>query len=183
MNPARVNRGPPSRPRRRRRTRPTPSRRSSTASGKEPERKPPRSSRWAERGGSRAAGVRLGLGGCRLAALAAGGLLLGGCPALLGARAGSRLLPALGRGVRGVGDPGRPLLRHALVLQGLILLLVFHAGSRVRHAAPPALSALRGDRGQEFLPLHARPAGNLLFPGQPVQVFGAEMLLVGRRRR
>src|SRR6185312_15127063 len=68
----------------------------------------------------------------RLAALAARGLLLCRRPALLRRAAGAGALAApLGRAGR-VGDTGRPLLRHALVLQGLVLLLVLH-----RHRWPP----------------------------------------------
>src|SRR4051794_19831812 len=69
--------------------------------------------------GSARALVRSGL-----AALASRGLLLRRRPALLGVSAGPGALAAtLGRSGR-VRDPGRALLRHALVLQGLILLLV-----------------------------------------------------------
>ena len=50
-------------------------------------------------------------------------LLLRRGTALLGATAGARLAAAA-RGARRVGDPRRPLLRHSLVLQRLVLLLV-----------------------------------------------------------
>src|SRR5829696_5812179 len=60
--------------------------------------------------------------GRSLAALAAGLLLLrrGAAPA---------------RRPRRVGDLGRPLLGHALVLEGLVLLLVLDACSLARHRA------------------------------------------------
>src|SRR5205814_4040333 len=75
----------------------------------------------------------------RLAALAAGGLLLRRRPALRrtaprGARV--RLLAALARRARRVRDLRRALLRHALVLQGLVLLLVLDAWSLARHGNP-----------------------------------------------
>src|SRR5438067_11321875 len=77
---------------------------------------------------------------CGLAALAAGCLLLGGRAALLRVRARgrvrSRLLAAATRGARRVGDPRRPLLRHSLFLQLLVLLLVLAAGALVRHESP-----------------------------------------------
>src|SRR5215216_1804131 len=62
--------------------------------------------------------------GRRLAALAAGRLLLRRRPALLGVPAlAGRPATVLG-GVRGVRDPGGTFLAHALVFQGLVLLLV-----------------------------------------------------------
>src|SRR5437763_10754947 len=76
----------------------------------------------------------------RLAALAAGGLLLGGRPALRRAAARvrrMRFLPAAARGARRVRDSRGPLLRHTLVLQRLVLLLVLDVGSFVRHRVPP----------------------------------------------
>src|SRR5687768_7645017 len=61
-----------------------------------------------------------------LAALAPGLLLLRGGAALAAVAAlAAALAAALGR-ARGVGDLRRPLLRHALVLEGLVLLLVLH---------------------------------------------------------
>ena len=48
-------------------------------------------------------------------------------------RSGARLLPAVLGRVRGVGDLGRPLLRHALVLERLVLLLVLHVGRLAGH--------------------------------------------------
>src|SRR5439155_10647287 len=82
------------------------------------------------RAGSPALG---GLPGGRFAALAAGGLLLGGGAALLRAPAGARRPAASAGRARRVGDAGRPLLGHPLVLQRLVLPLVLDARSRVRH--------------------------------------------------
>src|SRR5207244_8668313 len=66
--------------------------------------------------------------------------LLGGRPALRGAaarRGRAGLLPAAAGGAGGVRDLGRALLRHALVLQRLVLLLVLDAGTlAARHAKP-----------------------------------------------
>src|SRR5581483_4262141 len=70
----------------------------------------------------------LRLGRC-LPALAAGSLLLGGGTALLRAAARSGLLAALLRRAGGVGDPGGPALRHPLLLERLVLLLVLHSGT------------------------------------------------------
>src|SRR5687767_7076159 len=81
--------------------------------------------------------VRLRPFPCRRAStLAARSLLLGRRPALLGAAARARLLAAVARRLRRVGDARSALLRHALVLQGLVLLLVLDARSFVRHVSP-----------------------------------------------
>src|SRR5205814_9326627 len=69
----------------------------------------------------------LSLTGCRLASLAAGCLLLRRRPALRARaprRARPRALAAAARRARRVRDPGCALLRHALVLEGFVLLLV-----------------------------------------------------------
>src|SRR5204862_1310255 len=76
--------------------------------------------------------------GRRAAALAARGLLLRRRTALLRAAARARLLAAASRSARRVGDPRRPLLGHALVLERLVLLLVLNAWSLVRHRRPPS---------------------------------------------
>src|SRR4051812_39455978 len=55
------------------------------------------------------------------AALPAGLLLLRRRPALAGVAAGARLLAAVARRVRRVGDAGGALLGHALVLERLVL--------------------------------------------------------------
>src|SRR5947207_15626798 len=69
-----------------------------------------------------------------LAALPARGLLLGGGSALARARRRAlRLLAATAGRARGVGDLGRPLLGHALVLQRLVLLLVLDVCLLARH--------------------------------------------------
>src|SRR3712207_1493689 len=73
------------------------------------------------------------LASARLAALAAGFLLLGGGAALLGVAARAALLAAVLRRVGRVGDLGGPLLRHALVLEGLVLLLVLDVRTLARH--------------------------------------------------
>ena len=68
--------------------------------------------------------------------LAAGGLLLGGRAALARVsppNARSGLLASAAGGSRRVRDLRRSLLRHPLFLQGLVLLLVLHAGPLVRH--------------------------------------------------
>src|SRR6185312_11775702 len=63
--------------------------------------------------------------GCScLAALAPGGLFLCSRAALGCVSAGARLLPPVLGCVRGVRDLGCTLLRHSLVLQSLVLLLV-----------------------------------------------------------
>src|SRR5438876_276278 len=76
----------------------------------------------------------------RLATLPAGSLLLGR-GAALGARAPRRarvrLLAASARGAWRVGNPGRPLLRHAFVLQRFVLLLVLDACPLSRHMSTP----------------------------------------------
>src|SRR3954447_596589 len=68
-----------------------------------------------------------------LAALAAGLLLLRGRAALRAVAAGAALLAAAGRRALGVGDLGGALLRHALVLEGFVLLLVLHVGRLAGH--------------------------------------------------
>src|SRR3954470_8944111 len=76
----------------------------------------------------------------RLAALAAGGGLLGVRAALrrvaLRGR-GVRLLAAVLRSVRRVRDFRRALLRHPLVLQGLVLFLVLDVCTLSGHLTPP----------------------------------------------
>src|SRR5918994_2834373 len=88
------------------------------------------------------------LAGGRPTALAAGGLLLRGRPALL------RRAPALPRArclstplrrSGGVGDPRRALLRHPLLLQRFVLLLVLDARPLVRH--------------RDHLPIDVDPSG------------------------
>src|SRR6266576_2561381 len=76
----------------------------------------------------------LALPGCSLAALAAGGLLLRRRAALGGVAARAGLLAAAARRARRVGDLRRSLLRHPLVLQGLVLLLVLDVCSFIGHA-------------------------------------------------
>src|SRR5437763_12102272 len=83
--------------------------------------------RAAARSDSNALELGSGLPGRRLPALAAGGLLLRGGAALLRAPAGPGGPAPAARRARRVGDPGRPLLRHPLVLEGLVLLLILHA--------------------------------------------------------
>src|SRR5438477_10744808 len=58
-------------------------------------------------------------------------ILIAGLPSGALLRAG--LLAALLRGVRGVGDLGGTLLRHPLLAQAFVLLLVLHAGSLAGH--------------------------------------------------
>src|SRR6266498_4308242 len=80
--------------------------------------------------------VPLALARGGLAALTAGGLLLRGRTALARAGAGRprvRLLAASARSARRVGDPRRALLRHPLLLQLLVLLLVLDAWSLAGH--------------------------------------------------
>src|SRR5688500_16468082 len=60
--------------------------------------------------------------GRRLAALAAGGLVLGGGPALGGVAPRAALLAAVAGRIGRVGDLRRPLLGHALVLERLVLV-------------------------------------------------------------
>src|SRR3954469_24960581 len=79
-----------------------------------------------------------GLLGGGLAALATGGLVLGGRAALVRlAAAAVGLLAAVLRGVGRVGDPGGPLLGHALVLEGLVLLLVLDVAGLRGHRGSP----------------------------------------------
>src|SRR5579862_3835101 len=88
--------------------------------------------------------VLLTLGRGCAAAFAAGGDLLRVRAALRRAAARGRrvrLLAAAARGARRVCDPRRPLLRHPLLLQLLVLLLVLDARSLVGHATPFPLSA------------------------------------------
>src|SRR5205085_8920060 len=82
----------------------------------------------------------------RLAALAACRLLLGSRAALRRAAAGTAaarpgLLAAAGRRARGVRDLRRALLRHALLLQLLVLLLVLDVRLLARHWSPPLLGS------------------------------------------
>src|SRR5439155_18442766 len=82
----------------------------------------------------------LRLAGSRLAALAAGSLLLRRRAALRARaprRARSRLLAAATRSAGGVRDLCRALLRHPLVLQRLVLLLVLDACALSRHMSTP----------------------------------------------
>src|SRR6266487_853075 len=71
--------------------------------------------------------------GCRLPALATGGLLLRRGAALPGVAAPAGGLAAVLGGVRRVGDPCGALLGHALVAQRLVLVLVPHIGRLGRH--------------------------------------------------
>src|SRR6266498_3844962 len=74
-----------------------------------------------------------------LAALAARGLLLSGRPALRGAAPGARgmrHLPTSTRRAGGIRDLRRALLRHALVLERLVLLLVLDVGFLVSWHGP-----------------------------------------------
>src|SRR4029079_5390867 len=87
------------------------------------------------------------LAGGRLAALAAGGLFLRSGAALgrrRPRRAGMGALAAATGRVGRVGDARRPLLRHSLVLQRLVLLLVLDVGALARHGVPPFLRNLLG---------------------------------------
>src|SRR5438045_3117440 len=68
------------------------------------------------------------LPGGGLTALAAGLFLLRGGAALVRVAALAGLLAAVLGGVRRVGDPGGALLRHPLVLERLVLLLVLDVG-------------------------------------------------------
>src|SRR5919198_1643840 len=80
----------------------------------------------------------------RAAALAAGGLLLRGRAALLGGAAGAGLLATPARGARRVRDLRRALLRHALLLELLVLLLVLDVGAFIGHATyVPCLRAIK----------------------------------------
>src|SRR5439155_3857521 len=58
---------------------------------------------------------------------------------------GRRGPPAFLRSVRGVRDLGRSLLRHALLPEPLVLLLVLDARSLVRHSMAPPVEGLRPD--------------------------------------
>src|SRR6184192_2978858 len=83
----------------------------------------------------------------RLAALAAGRLLLRGRAALRRAApgaAGAGRLAAAARGALRVRDLRRPLLRHPLLLQLLVLLLVLDARSLSRHAILLVLDEVPG---------------------------------------
>src|SRR5215216_6359178 len=64
-----------------------------------------------------------------------GSLLLRSRPALRRRAAGTGLLPAPARGARRVRDSGCPLLRHPLVLERFVLLLVLDTRSLIRHEA------------------------------------------------
>src|ERR1051325_11489401 len=91
---------------------------------------------WSRGGGAPGTGpiVRLlGLLRRGLPALPTGRLLLRRGAALLRAAPRSRALASAPGGPRRVGDSGGALLRHALVLQGFVLLLVLDARSLVRH--------------------------------------------------
>src|SRR5689334_3059862 len=93
----------------------------------------------------------------RLAALAAGRLLLRGRAALGGVAAGAGLLAAAARGAGRVGDLGRALLGHPLVLEGLVLLLVLDVGLPAWHPRPPTASrSLRRARRSGCRPTRGR---------------------------
>src|SRR4029453_12326042 len=127
---------------------------------------------WPGRWATSSRGRGLGPGGSallgrRLAALAAGGPLLGRGPALLGASALAGGLAAVLGGIRGVGDPGGALLAHALVLEGLVLLLVLHVRGLRRHRR-----LLRWNGSQACLPslnrcLTERPDAPAAAPSTP----------------
>src|SRR3954451_19481585 len=73
-----------------------------------------------------------------LPAFATSGLVLGSRTALVAlARSGMRLLAAMLGRLRRVRDLGRPFLRHPLVLQGFVLLLVLHVGRLAGHGGSP----------------------------------------------
>src|SRR5919198_1281238 len=81
-------------------------------------------------------GPKLSLARGSAAALAAGGLFLGGRSALPRARAGRArrcLLPTATRGAGRVCDPRGALFRHPLLPQSFVLLLVLDACSFARH--------------------------------------------------
>src|SRR4051794_24351968 len=81
-----------------------------------------------------------------LAALAPGRLVLRGRAALFGASALARLLATVLRGVGRVGDPGGARLRHALLLERLVLLLVLDVGSLRGHGRAVPGSSARANR-------------------------------------
>src|SRR5215216_5740719 len=140
-----------------------------------------------------AASALLGRG---LAALAAGRLLLGGGPALLGAAALAGRLAAVLGGVRGVGDPGGALLAHALVLEGLVLLLVLHIRRLRRHghlsplerSSPqggfPSLGRRLTERGEQPMPAgqSATPIGKKQARRELVRALSGTPFPADRRR-
>src|SRR6187200_992328 len=69
----------------------------------------------------------------RPAPLPAGGLLLGSRAALGGVTAQAGLFPTAARGTGRIGDLCCALLRHALVLERLVLLLVLYVCTLLRH--------------------------------------------------
>jgi len=77
-----------------------------------------------------------GLPPFRLSAFPAGRFLLSGRPALLWAGAGSGPFATSLGSAWGIGDPCGTFLRHALVPESLVLLLVLHARSLVWHLSP-----------------------------------------------
>ena len=76
--------------------------------------------------------------------------------------AGTALLAAPRGGAGGVGDPGGSFLRHALVLQGLVLLLVLDVGGLARHDNLLIFDSVRGPRTpaprRRFHPVGGRPS-------------------------
>src|SRR6185436_2649219 len=72
-----------------------------------------------------------------LAALSPSVLLLGRRSALLRTSARPGLLTAAAGGAWRIRDPRGAFLRHALALEGLVLLLVLHAWSLVGHLGAP----------------------------------------------
>src|SRR5829696_3335796 len=110
-------------------------------------------------------GRHSGLAGGRLAALAAGGLLLLGRAALaavaLARAARTGLLAAAAGRALGVGDRRRAALAHALLLEPFVLLVVFDARtvifchSRRLPESPRRDSSAFGERG-ELGPCHVR---------------------------
>src|SRR5205823_7698461 len=123
-----------------------------------------------------------------LAALAARGLLLRRRAALGGTAARARLLAAAARGARRVGDPRRALLRHALVLQGLVLLLVLDAWPFVGHVrrfpgcksdetTARSLGRARATRPRRKGPLHLKRWAETHEPARLPRRAGSELPL------
>src|SRR4029453_9669134 len=121
-------------------------------------------------GAGPAGAAELALLGRGAAARAAGGLLLRRRAALLRARPGRggiRLLPASARRTRRVGDLRRALLRHALVLERFVLLLVLDVCLLARHSGllrngygPVFSTAAAAETGQRANVTLLRPRGS-----------------------
>lgn len=114
---------------------------------------------------ARSQAARSGLARGGLPTLTASLLLLRRRSALLSATPRTRLLAAVTRGLRRIGDPSCPALGHPFLRQGLVLLLIFHVRRLRWHGLRLLLGSWQSHtrsshphkRGMEILVLRALP--------------------------